>query len=223
MGAVAAEVARVLAPSGDSAGFRAAGALPVLPALEELLPHGLPRGAVVATRDWGLLCLALAAAASATGTWCAAAGIPQLGVAAAVGVGMDRGRMLLVSDPGEAWAQVVISLLDGCELVLVRPPARPSAGVRQRFEASLRRCGGVLVVAGEWEGAQTRVFVARQAWQGLGAGHGRLRGRRAQVVATGRGAAARPRARWLWLPGSDGSVSPADQVSVADPALPNTG
>jgi hypothetical protein len=77
-------------------------------------------------------------------------------------------------------------------------------------------------VAGEWEGAQTRVFVARQAWEGLGAGHGRLRGRRAQVVATGRGAAARPRARWLWLPGSDGSVSPAYQVSVADPALPDT-
>ena len=30
-------------------------------------------------------------------------------------------------------------------------------------------------------------------------------------------------ARRLWLPGSDGSVSPADQVSVADPALLNTG
>jgi hypothetical protein len=42
-------------------------------------------------------------------------------------------------------------------------------------------------VAGEWEGAQTRMFVARPAWQGLGAGHGRLRGRRAQVVATGPG------------------------------------
>ena len=223
MGAVSAQATRLLAPSGDSPGLRAARALPVLPALEELLPHGLPRGGVVATGDWGLLCLALAAAASAAGTWCAAAGIPQLGVAAAAGVGMDPGRMLLVSDPGKAWPQVVISLLDGCDLVLVRPPARPSAGMRQRLEASLRRCGGVLVVAGEWEGAQTRMFVARQAWEGLGAGYGRLRGRRAQVVATGRGAAARPRARWLWLPGSDGSVGSADQVSVADPVLPNTG
>jgi hypothetical protein len=195
----------------------------VLPAFEDLLPQGLPRGRVVATGNWGLLCLALAAGASAAGTWCAAAGIPQLGVAAAASVGMDPGRMLLVSDPGEAWPQVVISLLDGCELVLVRPPARPSAGVRQGLEASLRRCGGVLVVAGEWEGAQTRMFVARQEWEGLGAGYGRLCGRRAQVVTTGRGAAARPRARWLWLPGSDGSVSSADQVSVTDPALPNTG
>ena len=195
----------------------------MLPALEDLLPHGLPRGGVVATGNWGLLCLALAAAASAAGTWCAAAGIPQLGVMAAAGVGIDPGRVLLVSDPGEAWPEVVVSLLDGCELVLVRPPARPSAGVRQRLEASLRRCGGVLVVAREWQGAQTRMFVARQAWEGLGGGFGRLRGRRAQVVATGRGAAARPRARWLWLPGSDGSVSLADQVSVADPALPHTG
>jgi len=190
------------------------GALPVLPALGELLPGGLPRGTVAAAGGWGLLCLALAAGASAAGAWCAVAGVPQLGVAAAAGVGLDPGRMLVVPDLGAGWPQVVISLLDGCELVLLRPPDRPSAGVRRRLEASLRRCGGVLVVAGDWDGAQARLIVARQEWAGIGTGHGRLRARRVQVVADGRGAASRTRTRWLWLPGPDGSVGLADHVTT---------
>src|SRR5262245_40787981 len=50
------------------------GALPVLSALRELLPRGLARGTVVAVAEFGLLCLALAAAASADGAWCGIAG-----------------------------------------------------------------------------------------------------------------------------------------------------
>jgi hypothetical protein len=107
---------------------------------------------------------------------------------------------------------VVASLLDGCELVLLRPPGHAPTQVRRRLEAVLRRCGGVLVVAGDWDGAQARLLVTRQEWAGIEAGHGRLRARRVLVVADGRGAAARPRTRWLWLPGPDGSVGPADQV-----------
>lgn len=196
------------------------GALPVLPALGELLPGGLVRGSVVAAGHWSLLCLALAAGASAAGAWCAVAGVPELGVTAAAAVGLDPARMLLVADPGSGWPQVLISLLDGCELVLLRPPDRPSAGVRRRLEASLRRSGGVLVVAGVWEGAQARLLVTRQEWAGIGTGHGRLRARRVQVVADGRGAAARSRSRWLWLPGPDGSIGvagPDGSVGVAGP------
>ena len=66
-------------------------AFPVLPALGELLPGGLARGSVVAAGRWSLLCLALAAGASVAGAWCAVAGVPQLGVSAAVGVGLDPG------------------------------------------------------------------------------------------------------------------------------------
>jgi hypothetical protein len=188
-------------------------ALPVIPALQELLPGGLRRGSVVATGPWSLLCLALAAGASAAGAWCAVVGLPQLGVAAAADAGLDPDRMLLIADPGTGWPQVVASLLDGCELVLLRPPDRPSAQMRRRLEATVRRFGGVLVVAGDWDGAQTRLFVAHQEWIGIGAGHGRLRARRAQVVADGRGAAARARAQWLWLPGPGGSVIVVDEAS----------
>ena len=198
------------------------GVLPVLPALRELLPAGgLQRGSVIATGGWSLLCLALAAGASAAGAWCAAVGLPQLGVAAAADAGLDPDRMLLIPDPGAGWPQVVASLLDGCELVLLRPSDRPSAQVRRRLEATVRRSGGVLVVAGNWEGAPTRVLVTRQEWTGIGAGHGRLRARRVQLVADGRGAAARPRARWLWLPGPDGSVAVADELGASrEPSWP---
>src|SRR5262249_36955252 len=188
-----------------------AGGLPVLPALRELLPGGLARGSVVTAGRWSLLCLALAAGASAAGAWCAVAGVPQLGVAAAAGVGLEPARMLVVPDPGPGWPQVVISLLDGCEIVLLQPPVRPSAGARRQLEASRRAGGGVRVVAGDGGGAQTRLLMIHQEWAGSGTGHGRLRARRVQVVASGRGAAARSRARWLWLPGPDGSAAQADE------------
>jgi hypothetical protein len=200
---------------GDDDALPGDDVLPVLPALRELLPAGgLPRGSVVAVGRWSLLCLALAAGASAAGAWCAVAGLPQIGMVAAADAGLDLDRMLLIAEPGTSWPQVVASLLDGCELVLLRPPAQPSAQMRRRLEATVRRFGGVLVVAGEWDGAQTRMLVARQEWAGIGAGHGRLRARRVQVVADGRGAAARSRAQWLWLPGPDGSVTVADEASA---------
>src|SRR6266699_1933099 len=185
--------------------------LPVLPALRGLLPRGgLARGSVVAVAAFGLLCMALAAAASADGAWCGIAGIPEAGVLAAAGLGLDAERTLLVPDPGTSWPQVVASLLDGCELILLRPPARAPAQVRQRLEATLRRGRGVLLVAGDWPGAQVRLRVVTQRWTGLGDGHGRLRACCAEVVADGRGEAAMTRTRWLWLPGEDGGVAVAD-------------
>jgi hypothetical protein len=188
----------------------------VLPALRELLPRGgLARGSVVAVAEFGLLSLALAAGASADGTWCAIAGLPEAGVLAAVGLGLDTERTLLVPDPGTAWPQVVASLLDGCELVLLRPPTRAPVQVRQRLEAALRRGRGVLLVTGDWPGAQVRLRVITQGWTGLGDGHGRLRACCAEVVAYGRGEAAMTRTRWLWLPAEDGSITPAD-VPMAD-------
>jgi hypothetical protein len=201
------------APSGrrDDDAVPGDSVLPVLDALRELLPAGgLLRGSVVATGSWSLLCLALVAGASAAGAWCAIAGVPQLGVRAAADVGLDPGRMLLIAELGPNWPQVVISLLDGCELVLLRPPARPPAQVRRKLEAVIRRRGSVLVVAGEWDGAQSRLHIVDQEWAGIGTGHGRLRARLVRVVADGRGAAARSRDRWLWLPGPDGSVALSD-------------
>jgi hypothetical protein len=188
---------------------------PVVPALRELLPRGgLARGSVVTVPDSGLLCLAVVAAASADGAWCAIAGMPEAGLVAGAGLGLDLDRILLVPDLGTSWPQVVASLLDGCEMVLVRPPSRASAQVRQRLEATLRRARGVLVVAGDWAGAQVRLRVTAQGWTGLGDGFGRLRACCAEVVADGRGEAALAKTRWLWLPAQDGTVAVADQADI---------
>ena len=55
--------------------------LPVLPALRELLPRGgLVRGSVVSVAEFGVLCLALLAGASAEGAWCEIAGVPEAGI-----------------------------------------------------------------------------------------------------------------------------------------------
>jgi hypothetical protein len=189
--------------SGDSM-------LPVLPALRALLPAGgLQRGSVLTTGCWGLLALALAAGASAGGAWCAAVGVPELGVLAATEAGLDPGRLLLVADPGQHWPQVAACMLDGCDIVILRPPDRPAAQLRRKLEAVARRHGSVLIVAGEWEGAQVRLLQVRQEWIGIGPGYGRLRARKVLVAADGRGAGARSRERWLWLPAADGSVHPA--------------
>lgn len=205
-------------------GAAGAGMLPVLPALRELLPRGgLARGSVVTVAEFGLLALALVAGASADGAWCGIAGVPEAGVLAAASLGLDAERTLLIPDPGQAWAQVVASLLDGCELVLLRPPARMASQgpqVRQRLEATLRRGRGVLLVAGDWPGAQVRLRVLTQGWTGLGDGHGRLRACCAQVMADGRGEAAAPRTRWLWLPAEDGRVTVAEPVDIPVPDLP---
>jgi hypothetical protein len=200
------------------------GVLPVLPALRDLLPGGgLQRGSVVTSGDWGLLSLALVAGAVADGAWCAVVGVPAVGMRAAAEAGVDPGRVLLVAEPGPRWPQVVASLLDGFDVVLLCPPDPPPAQLRRKLEAAARRYGSVLVVAGDWPGAQSRLLVTSAEWTGIGTGHGRLRARRAQVVASGRGAGERPRSAWLWLPGPDGSVTPASEAAASETGMAGVG
>ena len=188
------------------------GVLPVLAALEPLLPDkGLAKGSVVAVEQPGALCLALLAGPSQAGAWCGVAGMPDLGIVAAAEAGAEPGRMMLVPEPGQRWPEAAAAMLGACEIVLVRPPGRVSAAVRRRLETVARRSGSVLAVARSWEGAPVRLHVNRQQWEGVGAGYGRLRARRAEVIAEGRGALVRPRRAWLWLPGPDGNVTAADQ------------
>ena len=97
------------------------------------------------------------------------------------------------------------------------------AHVRQRLEATLRRRRGVLLVTGDWPGAQVRLRVLTQGWTGLGDGHGRLRACCAEVLADGRGEAAMTRTRWLWLPAEDGSVAAADPADVPIADIPAAG
>ena len=176
--------------------------LPVLPALSGLLPgDALRRGSTVAVWGSTSLALALMAGPSASGSWCAAVGLPSLGLMATAELGVALERLALVGAPGRSWAGVVAALVDAMDLVVVRPPGPVRPGDVRRLAARARERGAVLVpLCSSWEGADVRLSVTRCDWQGLGAGHGHLRARRLEVVANGRGAAARPRRACLWLP-----------------------
>ena len=194
--------------------------LPVLPALESLLPGGgLRRGSVVAVCGSTSIALSLLAATSAQGSWCAAVGLPALGLAAAAELGVALERFPMVASPRRGsgpggWAWVVAALLDAFDVVLAAPPRDLRAADARRLTARVRERGAVLVATDgrgvAWpEPAEVRLTVVSATWEGLGRGHGLLRGRRVEVVAGGRGAAARERRAQLWLPHPDGGVQVA--------------
>ena len=198
--------------------------LPVLEPLAPLFPtRGLKRGSVVSVTGSTSLAVALLAAASAQGSWCAAVGMPALGLAAAAELGVALERFPLVPSPGReagagGWAWVVAALIDACDVVLARPPAGAGAlkaADARRLTARARERGAVLVVSGDgWpDAAEVQLTVASAVWEGIGQGHGRLRGRRVEVVAGGRGAAARGRRLSLWLPHPDGGIHPQEEVA----------
>lgn len=202
--------------------------LPVPEALAGVLPQGgLVRGTAVATAGSAATSLALALAGPATvaGSWCAVVGVADLGLLAAAELGVDLGRTLVVADPGPAgWAPAVAALLDAVELVLVRPGHTVTPTTRRRLVARARERGSVLVHVGGtatvWAEAPDLTLTSGPSrWEGIGAGHGRLRARRVAVEVAGRRGADRPRRVELWLPGPDGRIALAEPRAVA-PAVP---
>lgn len=194
--------------------------LPVIDALRPLLPGGgLRRGATVGVSGSTAVLLALIAGASAAGSWCAAVGLPWLGVAAAAELGVALDRLALVRYPGREWAATVAALLDGFDVVAVGVPARLRSGDARRLSARARERGAVLVAVGEWQGADVRIRAGPSRWTGLGEGHGHLRARYVPVAVEGRGAAARPRHGRLWLPSGADEAEATALVDV-HPLLP---
>jgi hypothetical protein len=187
--------------------------LPVLPGLEELFPAGgLRRGSTVVVRGSTSLLLALLAEATATGSWAAAVGLPDLGLAAAAEIGVELSRLALVPRPGAEFASVSSALLDGMDLVAVAPGAA-APSVTRRLSARARHRGAVLLSAGPWPGAELELRCGTGEWTGLDDGAGHLRERRIEIRAGGRGSAARSRRVVLTLPGG---------VKVAGEPLPAT-
>jgi hypothetical protein len=194
--------------------------LPVLPALESLLPErGLRRGSTVAVTGSTSLALALVAAASQEGSWCAAVtgqSRLSLGLLAAAELGIDLDRFPLVCGGG-GFPRVVAALLDGVDVVLAWPPADLRAAEARRLVSRGRERGATLVVVGgHWpETADLRLAAVGASWSGVGRGHGRLDARLLDVTTGGRGAAARERRARLWLPAPGGGVAVADRVGDA--------
>ena len=188
-------------------------ALPTNPALVDLLPGGaLTAGSAYSVADSTTLALSLLQAPSAAGAWCAVVGMPDLGVEAAAGLGLDLERLVLVPHPGEQWLSVVSALVDVVSIMLVRPPVRDgrvsvSHGSASKLASRLRQREAVLVSLGDWPGAQARLTVTSSNWSGLGSGFGHLTGRQVTVSSTAAAWQGRAKSRRLWLPGPDQTVT----------------
>src|SRR5262249_3330408 len=125
--------------------------LPVAHQLADLLPgRGLRRGSTVAVSR-GIspgattLMLALIAAASKGGSWCAIVGVPHLGLVAAAEMGIALERTALVPYPGAHHDKVVATLLDGFDIVVAATPGRPAPMLRSQLAARARQHGSVLI------------------------------------------------------------------------------
>jgi hypothetical protein len=208
--------------------------LPVLAALDGLMPWagGLARGVTVGCTGVGAtsLTLALTAAATSAGAWAAAVGLPDLGLAAAHGLGVDLRRLALVDPPPpERWAEVVGALVGAFDLVLLGPTHRVRPGDSRRLAARARERGTTLLLASSsatgpsgaavrWpEAPDLQLAVTRVRWDGLGQGHGHLRARKVRIETSGRRRAARPRTADLWLLDPDGRVAVVEPEATVTP------
>lgn len=207
-------------PGGDGA------LLPVPEPLAGLLPGGgLRRGSTVAVgagSGAGSLLFALLAAASAEGAWAGVVGRPGLGTTAAAEAGVRLDRLALVPDPGADLVPVTAALLDGLDLVAVAGAERAGlrAADRQRLAARARQRGAVLLALGSWPGADVHLRCARTRWEGTDAGAGRLRARRVEVRAHGRGTGPAGRAVEVLLPGPAGAVGALPATALPGAAVP---
>lgn len=197
--------------------------LPVVTPLASLLAEGgLIRGTSIAVGGLAAtsLAIALAAGASAAGSWVAVVGLDRFGWEAAEALGLALERVVAidqVADP-RLWATTVAALAEGFDVVLAGPPpmVRPAEG--RRLAARLRERGSVLVLVG-WPAARwgDRPEVELESrvlgWEGIGAGHGYLAARQVEISATGRRSASRVRRGRFWLPAADGRF-----LTVAEPS-----
>lgn len=203
-------------------------ALPTHPALGELLPGGaLEAGGSYAVTNSTTLALGLLQGPSAAGAWCAVVGVPDLGIEAAAGLGIDLDRLVLVPHPGEQWLSVVSALVDVVSVVLVKPPVRDGRvrigeAAASKLSSRLRQREAVLISLGQdpsavWPRSDARLTVTESNWAGIGAGFGHLTARQVTVSSASRAWAGRARSRRLWLPGPDQRVDAV--VAREQPAL----
>lgn len=194
--------------------------LPVPGPLRMLFPRGsLRAGSSVALEGAAStsLLLSLAVAAAGEDSWCAIAGMPDLGLRSAMDAGLDPCRLALAPADGEQRPQVLSALADGVG-VLVLGPDLDLAPALWRSLLGRARTADTLVLAAAPPGrADLTLRSTARGWSGLGQGSGRLRRRRLEITAEGRGIAGHRSAEVL-LPQVDGMLAAAPAGAAAGAA-----
>ena len=176
-----------------------------------LVPDGgLRRGSTVvvqAPAGFGGLSLALSllTESSARGHWAAVVGVDDPGVVAIADLGVDLRRVLFVPRPRGAWAESAADLLDGVDLLIVRPPSRAAHGAARRLMDRVRERGTVLIALTEpsaaWPlPADLSFNITQSRWSTSS----RLDARYLTVRVGGRGALARAAEHVVVLPNRRG-------------------
>lgn len=195
---------------------------PLPAALAPLVPYGsLRAGSSVAVTGTGStsLLLALASAAAGTDAWCAIAGMPDLGLRAALDAGLDPCRLAILPDAGEQRAQVLSALVDGVGVVLLGAEL-PLTPALWRTLLGRARTHDTLVLAATPPGrADLHLQASCRGWTGLSAGSGRLRRRRLAITSEGRGIAGQREAEVL-LPQVRGMIEAVPSAVPDVPAAP---
>lgn len=180
--------------------------IPTHPAIGRLLPGGaLKEGATYSVDRSLTLLMLLLAAPSAAGAWCGVVGVPEFGVEAAAGFGIDLERLVLVPEPGDQWLATTAAIADALSVIVVRPPRRASDASIARLSARLRKRGATLLVLGSWPYSEAMLSITESNWTGIGDGHGYLQSREATVTVTSK-AMGRPRSARIRLPESHGDT-----------------
>lgn len=173
--------------------------LPTHPTLARLLPGGaLQEGATYSIDRSLTLLMLLLAAPSAAGLWCGVVGVPEFGIEAAAGFGIDLERLVLVPHPGDQWLAATAALADAMGVIVTRPPRQASDASVARLSARLRKRGATMLVLGSWPQSEAMLSITGSSWNGIGDGHGNLGTREATVTVTSR-ATGRPRSARLVL------------------------
>lgn len=192
--------------------------LPLDPALAPLLPgRGLQTGVVYSVSPSPSLLFALMSAASRRGSWCAAVGMPTLGLEAAAASGIDLSRLILVPHPGERWLAVVSALAEVVPLIAMNPGSPVRDADAARLSARLRDRGCTLLTTSSWPQGEGLISLHDPQWEGIGEGWGLLSDRTVTVTAQTR-QTPRPQSLRLRLPGSLGGVesAPAETTRAAE-------
>jgi hypothetical protein len=199
--------------------------IPLLAPLQLALGiDGLRRGSTVllaGEEGFGATSLALALLAKATtdGMWCSVVGPLDLGMVAAVELGVDLERLVVVAAPRARVATAIGALVEGCDVVLLRLPLAMSRTEMLRLGARARQRRVLVVLLADprsravaWpEAPDITVQVRSSLFYGIESGGGRIAGRRVGIETVHRRAAG-PRAPvTLWLPSMTGELRLVDQ------------